>query len=400
MKEMQRIAIVDPSDATREPLRNQLLGLDSVWLEAECSRYEFFQEVIHQSQPDIAVVVLDTDSNKALQLIAQLSAEHPALPVLAVTSKGDGQIVLQALRNGAKEFLTAPVVLEELITALQRLQQTRLALNGRGAQSASRSPSLVVAVAGSRGGVGCTTLAVNLGCTLAQNPQANVALLDLDLALGDADVALDLMPDYTLADVALNIDRLDMTFLRRSLSKHSTGLSLLPHPVQMEDAGLIKEEHIQRVLNLLRASYTHLILDLSKGFTPTDLAGLRMADLVLLLCQLDLASLRNTVRLLHTLGNDEDLREKIRVVLNRVGSEADISIGKAQETLGQPIFWQLPNDARTLIESRNAGVPLLQHAPRSKFQQSITDLSQTLSGQPSAAPEGTRSGLRRFFSFK
>jgi pilus assembly protein CpaE len=143
-----------------------------------------------------------------------------------------------------------------------------------------------------------------------------------------------------------------------------------------------------------------LILDLSKGFTPTDLAGLRMADLVLLLCQLDLASLRNTVRLLHTLGNDEDLREKIRVVLNRVGSEADISIGKAQETLGQPIFWQLPNDARTLIESRNAGVPLLQHAPRSKFQQSITDLSQTLSGQPSAAPEGTRSGLRRFFSFK
>ena len=96
-------------------------------------------------------------------------------------------------------------------------------------------------------------------------PNNNVALLDLDLALGDADVALDLMPDYTLADVALNIDRLDMTFLRRSLVKHSTGLSLLPHPVQMEDVGLIREEHLQRVIGLLRASYTHLILDLSKG---------------------------------------------------------------------------------------------------------------------------------------
>src|SRR5439155_8321143 len=124
--------------------------------------------------------------------------------------------------------------------------------------------SVGLAVLGSRGGVGCTRLAVNLGCTLAQEPGTGIALIDLDLALGDADVALDLMPDYTLADVALNIDRLDMQFLRRSLSKHATGLSLLPHPVQMEDVGMIREEHLQRVIGLLKASYTHLILDLSK----------------------------------------------------------------------------------------------------------------------------------------
>src|SRR5439155_20403254 len=101
------------------------------------------------------------------------------------------------------------------------------------------------------------------------DPSIAAALIDLDLALGDADVALDLMPDYTLADVALNIERLDMTFLRRSLSKYSSGLSLLPHPVQMEDVALIREEHLQRVIGWLRASYTHLILDLSKGFTAT-----------------------------------------------------------------------------------------------------------------------------------
>ena len=85
------------------------------------------------------------------------------------------------------------------------------------------------------------------------------------------------MPDYTLADVALNIDRLDMQFLRRSLCKHDSGLSLLPHPVQMEDASLIREEHLQRVIGLLRASYTHLVFDLSKSFTPTDMTAMRMA---------------------------------------------------------------------------------------------------------------------------
>src|SRR5262249_24769254 len=202
-------------------------------------------------------------------------------------------------------FLTQPVVLEELLTALGRLRTTRVNADGSVSQvnGAVRQESLVISIVGSRGGVGCTSLAVNLGCNLAQDPSYSVALVDLDLALGDADVALDLIPDYTLADVAMNVDRLDMTFLRRSLCKHESGLSLLPHPVQMEDIALIHEEHLGRVINLLRASFSHLIFDLSKRFTPTDLTAMRMSDVILLVCQLELTSLRNVVRMLHTMGN-------------------------------------------------------------------------------------------------
>src|SRR5262249_5740365 len=168
--------------------------------------------------------------------------------ILAVSAQGDGQSILQALRSGAKEFLTQPVVLEELLTALSRLRHNRGSSHGSSSGGVVRNDSQVIAVAGSRGGVGCTSIAVNLGCTLAQEKQNSVALIDLDLALGDADVALDLMPDYTLAEVAMNVDRLDMTFLRRSLSKHATGLSLLPHPVQMEDIAMIHEDHLQRLI--------------------------------------------------------------------------------------------------------------------------------------------------------
>src|SRR5262245_34348059 len=260
MKDVQRVAIVDPSDSTRDPLRNLLLGVDTVWLEAECSRYEFFIDVVRQSNPDLVVVALDADHAKALQLIGHLVTEFPRVSILAVSGKADGQSILKTLRAGAKEFLTQPVVLEELLTALQRLRATRLSSDGNSTvATASRSESQVISILGSRGGVGCTSLAVNLGCNLAQDSAHNVALVDLDLALGDADVALDLMPDYTLADVALNIDRLDMTFLRRSLCKHESGLSLLPHPVQMEDIALIHEDHLQRVIGLLRASYSHLV---------------------------------------------------------------------------------------------------------------------------------------------
>jgi pilus assembly protein CpaE len=401
MRDVQRLAIVDPSDATREPLRNLLLGVESVWLEAECSRYEFFYDVVNQSSPDVAVVALDADQPKALQLITQLTAECPGLPILAVSAKGDGQSILQALRSGAREFLTQPVVLEELLKALQRLRQNRVTYGDNGvATMAPRSDSQVIAILGTRGGVGCTSVAVNLGCTLAQDKSHSVALVDLDLALGDADVALDLMPDYTLADVAMNVERLDMTFLKRSLSKHATGLSLLPHPVQMEDIGLIQEDHVQRLIGLLRASYTHLVLDLSKRFTPMDLVALRAADVVLLIAQLELTSLRNVVRMLLTLGTEEGLSQKIRIVLNRVGSdipEGMISLKKAEETIGKPVYWQLPNDTKAMMGSRNSGVPLLEYAPKSKLHQSFIGLVEALGSKNGHAAKKERKG---FFSFK
>src|SRR6516225_9140034 len=99
---MQRIAIVDPSEMTREPLRNLLLGVESVWIEAECARYEFFLDVVQQSTPDVAIIALDADQTKAMQLIAQVTAQYPEMPVLAISGRGDGQSILQALRAGAR----------------------------------------------------------------------------------------------------------------------------------------------------------------------------------------------------------------------------------------------------------------------------------------------------------
>lgn len=400
MKDVQRVAIVDPSDSTRDPLRNLLLGLESVWLEAECSRYEFFIDVVRQANPDLVVVSLDYDHNKALQLIQQLTVEFPHVPILAVSGRGDGQSILQALRAGAKEFLTAPIVLEELLLAMQRLKIARGTPEGGQSMNgpAGRTESMILSVVGSRGGVGCTSLAVNLGVALAQDKAHSAALVDLDLALGDADVALDLVPDYTLADVAMNIDRLDMTFLRRSLCKHETGLSLLPHPVQMEDISLIHEDHLQRVIGLLRASYTHLVLDLSKRFTPTDLTAMRMSDAILLVAQLELTSLRNVVRMLHTLSNEEGMADKIKVIINRVGSEdGEIPLKKAEETIGRPVYWQIPNDFKAMMGARNAGVPLLTYAPKSKAHQAIVALANGLTGK---GPDQPKKEKRGFFSFR
>ena len=409
---MQRVAIVDPTESTRESLRTLLLGVDFVWLEAECARYEYFHEVINQSMPDLAVVALDGDKNRALQMISQLANEFPRLPILTISH--DHQALLQSLQKGAKYFLTHPVGLEDMLSALRRAlgdssQSNDGSLsNGSGTQSYATRPTgaaTMVAVLGSRGGVGTTSLAVNLAATLACEPGNGVALVDLDLALGDADIALEVngIENISIADLARNIERLDMNFLRRALVKHEeTGLAILRNPLEIMEKGVIHEGHVERILNLLKISYSHLVLDLSKSLLPTDLMAMRMSDTILLTAQLELSSLRNVVRLIHCMSNEEGLAEKIRVVVNRVGAESieeGISLKKAEEVIGKPIFWQVPNDTKPLIAARVAGAPLVKHNPKCRAQLAIQGLAQALSGKTASGSSGDLKVKRGFGLF-
>lgn len=403
MSNVLRLAIVDPNDATRDTLKSMLLSMDMVWLEAECSRYEFFADVVGQTHPDIGLVSLDRDQQKALKLIEQLREKSPDCAILVVSSSTDGQLILKAMRAGAKEFLTLPLRVDDLVAALDRIGSQRF---GR-TDGKSRSCTFI-AVAGATGGVGTTSLAVNLGCVLAADERNSVALIDLDLSLGDADVFLDTIPDYTLVDVAQNIARLDFTLLKRSLTKHSSGLYLLPRPVQLQDTTLITPDDLLRVFGLLKATFSHLIIDLSKSYSALDMVALKTANHTLLVTQLDLPCLRNVVRLMMSFEEVEGLKEKVKIVVNRVGLDSgQISLKKAQETIGGEIFWQLPNDYRTMVEVRNNGVPLIEQAPRAGITQAIITLADALCGAQAPEPEsataaasGKKSGWLGFLGSK
>jgi pilus assembly protein CpaE len=377
MGNVLRLAIVDPVDASRDSMKSTLLGMDMVWLEAECSRYEFFADVVAQTHPDIGIVSLNHNPEKALQLVAQLHESSPECSVVVVSSSTDGNLILRAMRAGVKEFLAQPVRIEDLLAALERVGNQRA-----GGKDNKNRGSTVIAVAGATGGVGATSVAVNLGCALAADERNTAALVDIDLCLGDADVFLDTIPDYTLVDVAQNVTRLDFSLLKRSLTKHSSGLYLLPRPVQLEDMALIKPDDLRRVIGLLKATFTHLIIDLSKGFSAIDMVALEMANHILLVTQLDLPCLRNVVRLMMSFGQMDAIQDKIKIVVNRVGLDNHIGLKKAQETIGRDIFWQLPNDYRVMAEVRNNGVPLIEQAPKAAITQSIVALGDLLSGNP------------------
>ncbi|MEM0925603.1 MAG: AAA family ATPase, partial [Planctomycetota bacterium] len=371
MTNVLRIALVDPDDNTRESLKAMLLSMDTVWLEADCSRYEFFPDIVDQTGPDVGVVSLDSDTEKSTRLIERLASDAPDTVILAASASTDGHLILQTIRAGAREFLTLPMSQSDLSAALGRVSQQKFGTTDGGARGCE-----VIAIAGATGGVGTTSAAVNLGCIFASDSRNSVALIDLDMALGDADVFLDAIPDYTLADVVQNVSRLDIQLLKQSLTKHSSGLYLLPRPVELHDTEGITDESLRKVIGLLKASFTHLVIDLSKTYSAIDMAAIEAASKVLLITQLDLPCLRNVVRLMMSFEELDDLQERVEIVVNRVGLESgQISLKKAKETLGRDIYALLPNDYRTMVEVRNNGVPLITQAPKAAITQALKDLA-------------------------
>src|SRR5690606_10973399 len=147
----------------------------------------------------------------------------------------------------------------------------------------------------------------------------------------------------------------------------------------MEESTPITPDELRRVIALLKATFTHLIIDISKNYGPLELAAMSASDSVLLMTQLDLPGLRNVVRLLQYFDHHEGISEKIKVVINRMGLEdAQISLAKAVETIGREIFWQVPNEYASMVESRNNGIPLIKQAPKSRLTRSIQQLAQAI----------------------
>ena len=328
-------------------------------------------------------------------VVAEVHRESPECQILVVSSSQEGTVILQAMRNGAKEFLSAPLNLDDFMAALDRIE------NVGGGKDGKVKGTNVMSIIGASGGVGCTSLGINLGCALASSDLNSVAIIDLDLSLGDADVWLDIIPDYTIQDVAENVNRLDYSMLKRSLTQHASGVFLLPRPVHMDEAAPMNAEELQRVIALLKATFTHLLIDLSKSFSPLDMASLQVSDQILLVTQLDLPCLRNVVRISQFL-EDQELGDKLKIIVNRVGlGDSQISLSKALDTIGREVFWQIPNEFSPVIESRNNGVPLITEFPKAKITKAIQQLATKIDAsiQSDASANGDDKKKGGLFSF-
>jgi len=275
------------------------------------------QQVTEKKPPDLLVQDLSGDYEKDFRFIESLLSSNAVEEVFVTSQYSGSDLLLGAMRSGAKEFLVQPLNEQEVKQALERFKKRRYSKK-------DVSPNLIksgrlINVLGSKGGVGTTTVAVNLAVSLAQNiAKESVALIDMNTVFGDIPLFLTLKATHHWGAITNNIDRLDEMFLANVLSKHPSGVRVLPPSSHLNGDRPATPEITSRLITLMKKMFDLIIIDSGQSLTETGLKALSMSDDILLVSILSLPCLHNTNKILRSLsGLRQPHGDKVRIIINR-----------------------------------------------------------------------------------
>lgn len=322
---------------------------------------------IHSANPDVILVDIPADNSAiALRAIELVHQELPDCPVFAIGSMSQAQVIVNAMRAGAREYIERPTTTTDLLEAFVRLT----AAQRKGHREAARGK--VFTVVNAKGGSGATTVAVNLALAL-QSAHGNVALVDL-APLGHAALHMNLKPLFSIADAIRNLHRLDSSLLESFMTRHSDGLLLLAGtnaPATIEPS----TAEFARLFDMLVSHYRYVVVDTSSRLDAATRLVCNLSESVLLVAHTDVASLWSAARILQYLGETGG-RERVRLVLNRFRKVPGFSEADAEAAVGAKLLWKIPNQYFAASAAIDRGVPLMNQAN--------TEIARSFSGLATA----------------
>jgi len=381
-------------------------GFITVWLECRSNSVRcIFEEMLasHRSflikqtggptTVDVVCVELDEiNPERTLASVKGLVEKNPAVEVFLTAGRTDSQVMLEAFRIGIKEFLPQPINQKDFDAALSRLRERLKSKEGRRSVNGGR----VVAFLGAKGGIGTSTLAVNLAMSLRHlNKDKKVALVDLNLDDSDLPLFLDLQPGKGFQDLARDLTRMDATFVQSLISKHESGLHVLQSGLAGTEGATgepIPGGAALHTVDVMRSLYDHVFVDCGHTLNPETRETLDFSSMVVLITTLSLPSIRRAKQFLLVMRDAGFDREKVTIVVSRYQpSDAEL-LQHAEGLFGQEVGWLVPNDYPTASSSLNKGVPLTVHAPRAALTQWYVTQAAILAGEKPMKPVGAEVG--------
>jgi pilus assembly protein CpaE len=345
-----------------------------------------------ETLPDVVFLDLSRDPEPYFQFGTQLRRTRPAIKLVACSAAAapNHQLLLEAMRCGVQDFLAKPVHADALKEILSRFIQD---LDVKDHSAMDR----LIVVMGAKGGVGATTVAVNLGVQLSTFARKRVALLDFARPLGNAHLLLDLHPKFTVRDAVDNMDRLDSHFFTGLLTRHKTKLEVLGGATQAEEWQSIAVSPLERVVNVAQNTFDIVLVDLGSQFSSEWSSILRMARMILVVAEANVPALWTMERRLLALKGFGIDPERARIIINRWHKGDEEVLKSIQKDINRPVFACLPNDFRMASASVNLGTPL-QENHNNVLSSRYRQIAAQLAGLDLvAAPK--KGSLGGFFSF-
>jgi pilus assembly protein CpaE len=298
--------------------------------------------------------------------------EHTQAPIVLLASGEATALLEDALDADVADVLLLPQLTENVVFAIRKAAHA-----GRRAQARRGKDGRIVTVFCPKGGTGKTVMATNLATALAKYHGKRTLLLDLDLQFGDAAIMLGIEPDKTIQDLVTAPGELDPEKLAGYTTRHASGLDVLPAPVRPEDAELVTEQKLTRLLEVAKQSYDTIVVDTSPFFHGPMLATLDRTDELLLLCGLDVPTIKNVRLSIQTLELLSFPPERIRVVLNRANSNVGMKRSEVEAALEAKVRFEIPSD-RAVPLAVNRGNPAVLSDAGCDFSRGVRDMAKGL----------------------
>jgi pilus assembly protein CpaE len=403
MADRIKVLIVDDIPETRDHL-SKLLGFeaDVEVVGAAAGGLEAI-EMATALQPDVVLMDINMPGMDGITATEQLAAQVPTAAVVMMSVQGEADYLRRSMLAGAREFLVKPFSSDELtasirqVYAREREKMSRMVpvaaagAAGAAAGADGGAPSaLVVAVFSPKGGVGRTTIGVNVAVAAATLGR-KVALVDASFQFGDVGVLMNLNPkNKSIGDLANELQTGEAESLDTFMITHSSGVRVLLAPPSPEQAELIGPLAVKKVLQRLREDYELIVVDCPSTFNEPTLAVLDEADMILTLLSLEITSVKNMRLFLEVADQLGYSSDKIRLVLNRADSTLGIRVADVEHSIGRKVDHTIVSDGRSVVYALNRGVPFFLSNREAQVSQDILRLAQAITGPSPASAPATR----------
>jgi pilus assembly protein CpaE len=371
MTDKIRVLIVDDLPETRENVRKLLQFESDVDVIAQAASGEQAVELAKEHKPDIILMDINMPGLDGIAASQTIMQSVPSAQIVIMSVQSEADYLRRAMLAGARDFLMKPFSGDELIAAIRRVYQMRPAhveytpvMQRSGAAGvqvadlASEREANVITVYSPKGGIGSTTIAVNLAVALAEEGQ-NTLLLDGSFQFGDVAVMMNIRPSTTIIDLIDRMDELEQDLVSSVTVRHESGLNVLMAPPRPEMADLVSEASVKKLLEHLRAYYDYIIIDTSSSLNDVALSMLDASDRIFLVTQQSLPALKNASRFFDLAETLEYSREKVVLLVNRTSERRGISVEDIANTLKRPVIATLPVDDEAVNRAIDEGKPLV-----------------------------------------
>ena len=331
--------------------------------------YSEVYNTISSLDKSILIADLSDKADFKLEFILKVTNDIPNCKVLVLSDNPSVDLIVKVMRAGAKEFVALPLIKMELFQSFEKLKESLYAVPKK------NTKCRIFSVFSNKGGIGKTAIASNLALELAKITKEKVALIDLNFQLGDVTTFMDLKPSFNISYMLQNLDKINEDFLLSTLEKYKqTSLYVLADPPYFKQADNISPRQITKLFNILKETFSYIVVDAESSFDAKNIAALTESDLIFLVTIANLPALRNSQRCLELfdkLGFDSS---KTQLLLNRYMENDEVSEKDVEEVIGRKIYWKIPNNYFTMMSAINKGIPVCDLNPDSNVAKSYRDL--------------------------